>query len=421
MNVVFPAAANLVARRCWLWRHGRSFGRRTPTPSARILVDVSAIIRHDAQTGIQRVVRSVWSELSRRSDKEYALVPVFASHAHGYSYAPENFLTCPPIKDPAPVEMGAGDRFLGLDLTAHLLPKYRQQLRAWRAAGATIHIMVYDLLPLLRREWFNPRVNKHFRNWLRVLSADVDQAICISRQVARDLRSLLPDNGTPSSLSITHMMLGGDISNSVPSTGRSQTVSRLLDRLRFRPAVLMVGTIEPRKAYDVALRGFEKLWEEGGGDTPDLVIVGKAGWKTSALQQRLRSHPEHDKRLHWLEGVSDEDLGRLYEACRGLLMTSYGEGFGLPLAEALVHQRYVLARDLSVFREQDLPNVLFFQDDRPETIAAKVIELTAIGPFKAAPTNAPTWSNSVDELLNQLLTRPVDTRAAAPDHAAVGA
>jgi glycosyltransferase involved in cell wall biosynthesis len=199
------------------------------------------------------------------------------------------------------------------------------------------------------------------------------------------------------------MGMGGDIANSRPSEGTCQEVSRLVDRLRFRPGILMVGTVEPRKAYDTALAAFEHLWRECGGDAPDLVIVGRAGWKTGALQHRIRSHAEHNRRLHWLEGVTDEDLVRLYDSCRGVLMASHGEGFGLPLIEAMAHRRYVLARDLPVFREQNLPNTVYFEDDRPASLGDRLIELASIGPFASnSKFELPTWGESVDRLLAKL-------------------
>ena len=114
--------------------------------------------------------------------------------------------------------------------------------------------------------------------------------------------------------------------------------------MRFRPTALMVGTIEPRKGYDVALRALQHLWATRGAEAPDLVIVGKPGWKTEQLQRRIRSHPEQGRQLHWLDQVSDESLCSLYQSSRGLLMASHAEGFGLPLLEAVVHRRHVLTR-----------------------------------------------------------------------------
>lgn len=397
-------AAHFGSRQAWLWRHRQGFGDWTRSDRPRLLVDVSAIIRHDAQTGIQRVVRAVWSELCRRDGEGFQLVPVYATQSQGYCYAPADFLDFPLFPGrPVPVRACAGDKFLGLDLSAHVLPKYRQQLRAWRRHGATVHLVVYDLLPLLRPAWFNNRAIAHFRNWFSVLAEDADQAICISKQVSRDLRDRLRDHRGASTLSIVDMKMGGDIASSRPSEGICQEVSQLLDRLRFRPAILMVGTIEPRKAYDTALMAFEHLWRDHGGEAPDLVIVGKPGWKTAALQQRLRAHPEHGKRLHWLDQVTDEGLCRLYESCRGLFMASHGEGFGLPLVEAVMQRRHVLARDLPVFREQNLPNVQYFEDDRPTALGERLMDLMHLDPLSPNATLLlSTWRDSVDDLLTNL-------------------
>lgn len=397
-------AARVGARIAWLWRHRHSFGGEVRTARPRLLVDVSAIIRHDAKTGIQRVVRAVWSELHRRDGHSFELIPIFATHSKGYCYGPVDFLDSPMADGfNDPVRVQSGDRVLGLDLSAHVLPKYVQQVRAWRRHGATIHIVVYDLLPLLRPQWFTKTAGSHFANWFRFLAENADQAVCISKQVSRDLRDSLRERAPKSTLAITNMTLGGDIANSRPSQGVCREVSGLLDRLRFRPAILMVGTIEPRKAYDKALAAFEHLWNDRGGEAPDLVIVGKGGWKTLNLQKRLRAHPEFGIRLHWLDQVTDEGLSRLYESCRGVFIPSYGEGFGLPLAEAGMHGRYVLARDLPVFREQNLPNVLFFEDDHPVSIGDRLMDLLHIGPLSPqTKINVPTWSECVDGLLESL-------------------
>lgn len=396
--------ARLWARYTWLWRHRERFGEPVPAELPRLLVDVSAIIRHDAQTGIQRVVRAVWCELRRRDGQGFKLVPVHATHSRGYCQAPLDFLDRARGEAPAePVRARPGDKFLGLDLSAHFLPKYRRQLRAWREHGATIHLVVYDLLPLLRPQWFSATAATHFRNWFNVLAEDADQAICISKQVSRDLRDRLREKSPKSTLSIVSLNMGGDIANSRPSQGICGEVSQLLDRLRFRPAVLMVGTVEPRKGYDVALAAFEHLWRVRGSEAPDLVIVGKPGWKTAALQRTIRAHPALGQRLHWLDDVTDEGLCSLYEASRGLLVASHAEGFGLPLAEAILQGRPVLARDLPVFHEQNLPHVLYFEDDAPAALGARLMDLVKTGPLPASSKfDLPTWSNCVDGLLRDL-------------------
>src|SRR5205085_1970151 len=121
------------------------------------------------------------------------------------------------------------------------------------------------------------------------------------------------------------------------------------------------------------------LWCERPTDSPDLVIVGKPGWKTSGLQEQICAHPEFGQRLHWLREMSDEGLCLLYEACRGLLVASRGEGWGLPLIEATMHRRFILARDLPVFREHGQTNIAYFTDDSPGPLGERLVELMNTG------------------------------------------
>jgi glycosyltransferase involved in cell wall biosynthesis len=397
-------AANLGVRQTWLFRNRGAFGEPTVGAVPRLLVDVSGIIHHDAQTGIQRVVRAVFSELLRRSGSGFEVLPVFATNTHGYCYAPVDFLDrgYPAALAPQPVRVRRGDKFLGLDLSAHLLPKYRRQLRAWRGHGATVHLIVYDLLPHLRPQWFTPSAVSHFERWLDVVAVEADQAICISNDVARKLRELLNGRGNRVAPKIGRLEMGADISASVPSSGISDELKRFLEHLRFRQAILMVGTVEPRKGYEAALAAFDHLWRDRPTESPDLVVVGKAGWKTEELQRRFRSHSEFGSRLRWFERMSDEGLCQLYESSRGLLMASRGEGWGLPLLEATVHRRFVLARDLPVFREHGLPNISYFSDDSPEALGQRLIDLAIMGQKPAPVTRLASWSNSVDGLLSEL-------------------
>lgn len=401
------------ARKAWLWRNRSQFGELAATEPPRLFVDVSTIIRHDARTGIQRVVRAVWTDLARRSGDGFNVQPVFATHAHGYCRAPLDFLIGGRSdRGPEPIKVRPGDRFLGLDLAAHLLPRYRRQLAAWKAHGGTVHILVYDLLPLLRPEWFSAATASNFRKWLNVVMNDADQAICISQDVAQGLHRRLAEEGLAGP-EVARMQLGADIAASLPSTGISKEVSDLLNRLRFKPGILMVGTVEPRKGYDAALAAFELLWQTRRVDAPDLVIVGKPGWKTSAIQKQLQVHPDRGKRLHWLSEVSDEALCNLYEASAGVFIASRGEGFGLPLVEAAQFRRHVLARDLPVFREQGLSNVYYFKDDSPAVLADQLMDLAKGQGRPLAVPNLATWSDCVDGLLHEMGIEGADCAGAA--------
>lgn len=390
------------------WRESWSRSAQPPRlgPQAgglpRLLVDVSVIIRHDARTGIQRVVRAIWTNLLAMSGERFNIVPVFATRSRGYRATPVDFLSRPlsDRKKGGPILVEPGDKFLGLDLSAHLLPSHEKQVAHWRRCGVTTHFVVYDLLPLQRPDWFNHKTVRHFRRWFEVVQEHGDQLLCISNQVAEDLRQTLDKS---SKQTIARIPMAGDIEGSQPSRGIEQRVADVIGRVRRMPTILMVGTIEPRKAYDVALAAFEYLWRSNQNNAPALVIVGKPGWRTDKLQDLIRSHPEQGRRLHWLPEVSDEGLGRLYEACSGVFLASRGEGFGLPAIEAAMHGRCTLVRDLAVFREQKLPNLKFFGDDEPKALGEKLMDLVQRSPiFVPANLTLPVWSDCAEALIAEL-------------------
>ena len=379
----------------------------------QLLVDVSVIYQSDARTGIQRVVRSLLVQLLQAPPSGYKVCPIFATRQHGYCYANPDFLKASaqaPVAGGMPlraeVQVHSGDIFLGLDLAAHLLPRHQAQVLRWKKSGVKVHVLVYDLLPLQHPEWFTPKTTRNFKRWIKWLAVYADSAICISKTVKLELGTrlsasfALPSTALPAST----IVLGANIDASAPSIGIPPNSRFLLARLRNTPAVLMVGTLEPRKGYDQALAAFEQLWQQQD-TTPLLVIVGRPGWKTEALQEKLRIHPQVGKRLFWLEDVSDEYLAHLYAACAGVLVASRAEGFGLPLIEAALHNKPVLARDLPVFREIALPGVTFFSGEGASSLAAAIpawLQKTRHEDGASLSQNVSTWQTAAEQLLNSL-------------------
>ena len=391
-----PATAfgRALVRAVWLARSGRKFRDNGPTRKPRLLIDISVIRRHDAKTGIQRVVRGVLSALMKLGDKHFDVVPVYATGSHGYCFAIDDHLA-----PPTPVGVRRGDLFLGLDLAAHLLPTYRRQVGEWRRAGASIHVVVYDLLPLRCPQWFNERTARHFSRWWRFITDQADQLLCISDHVAAEVRDYVEREGK--SVAVGRLHLAGNIAATSPSTGLSEADNRVAAWLGERPFILMVGTVEPRKAYDVALAAFEQLWRDSPQDSPDLVVVGKPGWKTEVVQQRLRHHPNFPARVHWFPSASDELLQQLYDRCVGMFLASHAEGFGLPASEAAMHGAPILVRDLPVFREQQLPATLYFVDQRPAALARDLAQLARTPRYEPLAGGL-TWEDCASSLLREL-------------------
>lgn len=387
----------------------------SPKPARQLLVDVSVIHQSDARTGIQRVVRALLLQLLRAPPAGYRVCPIFATRQHGYRYAAPNFLDLPAqapgaavLPVPADVQVECGDLFLGLDLAAHLLPRHQAQVLHWKRTGVKVHVVVYDLLPLQHPEWFKPKTTRNFKRWVKCLAVYADSAICISETIKLQLHTWLNTSFglSPTALPASTIVLGADIDASAPSGGLPADAQFLLARLRDSLAVLMVGTLEPRKGYDQALAAFEQLWQQQG-ITPLLVVVGRPGWKTEALQEKLRRHPQAGQRLFWLEEVSDEYLAQLYAACGGVLVASRAEGFGLPLIEAARYNKPVFARDLPVFREIGLPGVTYFNCESAASLAATIpawLQKTRheSGASQVQGQNGFTWRTAAMQLMSSL-------------------
>lgn len=354
------------------------------SPSSRserhLLIDVSVVCKEDARTGIQRVVRGVLLQLMAMRLDDFCVRPVFATPKSGYRYASIEGVVTDGVRfctDGGAVSVQAGDIFLGLDLAAHILPAHRTTIGRWKAQGVHVAIVIYDLLPVLQPAWFNDRMVRHFRRWLDVIADHADSVLCISAHVAQDFRAWIDTHAVSRAgiIAVHHVPLGHDLAATSPSLGIPDDGEAILATISSTPAMLMVGTVEPRKGYDVSLAAFERLW----GHVPDvpytLVIVGKPGWKTADLQARMRSHAWNGTRLFWFEQASDEFLDRLYHACSAVMVASRTEGFGLPIVEAQGYGKAVLVRDIPVFRELAHGHIVYFQDDAPLSLSRAIADV----------------------------------------------
>jgi glycosyltransferase involved in cell wall biosynthesis len=390
-----------------------AFNRALQAPR-QLLVDVSAMVLSDLKTGIQRVVRSVLRSLIENPPPGFRVEPVFTTGGNnGYRYARSYGLSLAGedglVLEDAPVELRPDDVFLGLDLFTNGTAQNEQCLLEMRARGVEIYFVIYDVLPMLRPEVFPFGTEDYFREFLQVVHKVSDGVLCISRAVADELTGWLEAHAAPRAapLQIGYFHLGADIHASTPSMGLPPDAPTILAALAARPSFLMVGTVEPRKGHAQALAAFELLWEQG--IDANLVIVGKHGWMVDQLAERLSTHPELEKRLYWLAGISDEMLLKLYAGSSALLAASEGEGFGLPLIEAAQHDIPIIARDLAVFREVAGEHAFYFDGLAPSDLAQALRDWLALQRAGAAPasTGMPwlTWDQSAQQVLDAVVHR----------------
>lgn len=335
----------------------------------RFFIDVAVISKHNAGTGIQRVVDALASALIAAPQDHWDLRFVSARRKRRYFVI--EFPSLDSEQKPGE-EMKAepGDVFLGLDYSLDAVRQHRGQLRRFRRNGGAVWFLVHDLLPLNRPEWFSRNTVIRYRAWLGVLASVADGFFCNSAETEKELRQALADGfGLIDGYRCQVLPMGYDI----PVQAENSLVQSAMP-VRFDlsvPFALMVGTVEPRKGHGDIITAFEELWKRGRDER--LVIVGRRGWNVEGLERRIETHPELNKRLFWFDDVEDQELVTIYDACDGVIIGSYGEGFGLPLIEALGRNKPVLARDLPVFRTHDGSGVWFFAADATPTALADSI------------------------------------------------
>lgn len=375
------------------------------TYEKQLLVDFSELAQHDSHTGIQRVTRSIITELLQNPPIGWCVKPVYASLDQGYVYSNSFFNNSPSETPDSPIEYNEGDVFLGLDLLHPLICESKiTQYLDMKNEGVSVYFVIYDLLPIQFPEYSNLGVSEGHQKWLNMVT-NFDGGICISKTVANELSSWMkmnkPDNCNNYKISWFH--LGADIEKSRPTKGLENNTTEVINKLEKKKTFLMVGTIEPRKAQLEVLQAFDKLWNEGLDI--NLVFVGKFGWLNDSFVSSLNSHKELDHRLFWLKGISDEYLEEVYRSSDCLISASYGEGFGLPIIEAAIKNIPVIARDIPVFREVAGKGACYFSDNQS---ISSTIELWLDMQYNnrhPEPSEIKwlTWAESTNMLLNRLI------------------
>jgi glycosyltransferase involved in cell wall biosynthesis len=387
-NVIFTPRIEQLFRKRQYQRESRIVDS-----AVRILyVDLSVISKLDAGTGIQRVVRSIYRHLPEVAPAHLAIVPIVV-HKHRDGYCQE---------DGTPLRGGPDALFLGLDFATESVVRHRGQLEAFSRAGGRIWFLVHDILPFSHPRWFTAATRVKYRRWMRACARLADGILTVSPHVASQVQSLLRNHYRIGALpAMASIALGSNITLSPQQ--HLADMSRKLGTAasRINNAVLVVGTLEPRKGHMAVLDAFDILWDQHV-NIP-LLLVGKLGWKMSELQSRISNHPHHGRNLYWLPDLDDEGLSGAYAHCRLVIAASLEEGYGLPLDEALAAGAPVLARDIPVFQRHPSANLTHFPKTASAAELAQHIAYAYETATRATCTpRLPTWRETTRQTLAAL-------------------
>lgn len=281
---------------------------------------------------------------------------------------------------------------LGAAWALDLVPSLRW---AKEKHACKIVVLIYDIIPIRHPEFVTADLTDVFEKFIVSISSIADTLLTISRYVAEDLKAFLQDSGLrtpliePLQLSTFDTMEGGD-------------ARPLTDIIPNGPYVLFVSTIEIRKNHQLLYDIWKDLLE-AGHQMPDLVFVGRMGWKVEPLIEQIEQTSHLRGKLHMLQDVSDRELAELYRRAEFLAYPSFTEGWGLPVTEALALGTPVLSSNRASLTEAGRTGAVYLDPEDKPAWKESILKWTQ-SPGRRPTIDSgdlalPTWDDVLHDLL----------------------
>lgn len=310
-------------------------------PSANPVLGIDASRVSSARAGIDNYVHHLLPGLVRAWRQEGGEVLVFSADPRVAAH----------VEPPVRVLPGGGRgwtqarlagaaRRAGLDVYFSPIPV----LPVLTSMPCPSVVTVQDLLEFRPRWWY-------FRRLIGQALRRSAAVVCISQATEQEVAAAFPE----SAAKLVVVRLAADPGVFQEASANQAQADRnagraLLARLGIEePPVLAVGTIQPRKNYPRLLEAYARVIREGQ-TLPPLLIVGQRGWQFEGVVE-LPRRLQIEARVTFAGHLEDAEVALLMRSSLLLVAVSTGEGFGLPLVEAMYSGLPVLASDIPPFRE----------------------------------------------------------------------
>ncbi|MGH3853628.1 MAG: glycosyltransferase family 4 protein, partial [Pseudonocardiaceae bacterium] len=226
-------------------------------------------------------------------------------------------------------------------------PHYTMSLAAQVTTQVATVVTLHDATFFTDPRVHSPIKARFFRAWTRTSLRRAEVCVVPSESTARELRRVAGANSTRDVDSLRVVHHGVDADRFHPPSPEEIAVVRHRLGLSGSPYVAFLGALEPRKNVPALIRGFALASQAlasqacaGRPDPPILVLAGPPGWD-SRVERELRA-AAHRVRVIRAGYLPLAELSGFLGGAAVVAYPSRGEGFGLPVLEAMATGAAVL-------------------------------------------------------------------------------
>lgn len=291
----------------------------------RLIVDIRSL-NESSLTGVGYYTRSILGELCRIQDSRIKKIYLLSS---GLFTKAEDLTVSKKFTHVESIHVNLPNKLLNILWSVGSYPRTIDNIRdanyLWlpnmnflpRKLSIPYALTVHDISFLKNPSWFSPKQRLwHRAIRFRQLITKADKIITVSRYTKNDILALFP-NIKDSSIRVIYPGLDTPL----------EQIKKSGQQIAIRPYLLYVGTVEPRKNITAILKAYEFLSLKR--DMPDLIVIGKPGYKSKKILSNA-----HSKTIHYKLYVPDDEKQDLIAHASLLIWPSFYEGFGFPPVEA---------------------------------------------------------------------------------------
>ncbi len=243
-------------------------------------------------------------------------------------------------------------------------------LKEAQSNGVDLIQLVYDMLPIIAPQ-YSGHATAYLSRYVKAIFPLCKLLIAISEQTKIDIQKWLKNNNlVPPDIAV--IRLGDDFKVARPVKPSDPSFKKL--NIEGNDYILCVGTIEARKNH-MLLYYVYKLAHSRGIQLPKLLIVGRTGWHSENAYDLLTKDSEVNNRILILQNINDNELSWLYRHTLFSIYPSFYEGWGLPIAESMLHRKVCISSNTSSIPEIAGKLIEYFNPTSTEECLDLIIKL----------------------------------------------